>query len=67
MGTKTLVDVRDEIMGHLKSIERTLSWLARKTNLNYATLYSCFVQKTFNLSQDNLNKINRVLKTDYTL
>jgi len=67
MAVKEAVDVRDEILEHLKNDERTLHWLSKKVELNYATLYSCFVQKTFSLSQDNLDKINDTLQTDFKL
>lgn len=67
MEIKEAIDVRDDILLHLKSDDRTLHWLAKKVDLNYATLYSCFVQKTFSLSQDNLNKINDTLGTDFKL
>lgn len=68
MGKKdVLTDVRDLILKKLKEIERNLNWLSRKTDISYGTLYSCFIQKTFQLSQENLDKINNTLQTDFTL
>lgn len=67
MAVKQVADVRDEILDHLKEVERNLHWLHKKTGIIYATLYSCFVQKLFALSQDNLDKINEVLGTDFSL
>lgn len=62
---KEVVDVRDTIVNHLEQIERNLSWLATKTGYNYNTLYSIFVQKTVQLSDEKLNTINSVLKTKF--
>jgi len=60
-------DLRDDIMLHLEDIERDLAWLSRKTDINYATLYSIFKQKTFNPTQEKLDLINGVLETSFTL
>lgn len=59
------IDIRDEVVAHLKSIERNIAWLARKIGVKYATLYSILVQKTINLSDDNRKAINKVLKTNF--
>lgn len=59
-------DVRDEILDHLKVIERPLSWLATKSNINYATVYSVLRQRTFKFSEENLKKINNTLGTSFT-
>ena len=59
-------DVRDDILYHLKAIERPLSWLSSKTEINYSTIYSVLRQRTFKFSQENLNKINKVLGTNFT-
>ena len=59
-------DIRDGILDHLKGIERDLAWLCRKTEIPYATLYYCFVRKQFMVSEDNLKKINEVLKTSFS-
>lgn len=45
---------------------RQLSWLSDKTGINYNTLYSVLRRRIFDLSQDNLNKINQALETDFT-
>jgi predicted transcriptional regulator len=58
-------DIRDDIMNHLKSIERPMSWLSNKAEIPYATLYSVFKQKNFKISDKNLDKINKVLGTDF--
>lgn len=58
-------DVRDIIKIHLEEIERDWAWLARKTDIPYATIYSCFVQRLFKVSDENLEKINTALGTDF--
>jgi hypothetical protein len=65
MATKEKGDVRDEIMEYLKTIERNLRWLSTKCEYNYNTMYSTFVQKVIELSEDKLQKINSVLKTKF--
>lgn len=60
-----VVDVRDAIMEHLKEIERNLNWLATKTGILYSTMYSIFVQKTFNPTQEKMDSINKVLGTEF--
>ena len=56
---------RQVIWDYLKEIERDLGWIAKKTDIPYATLYSIFVQKTFNLNKERLEKINEVLETNF--
>lgn len=64
--TPELIDTRDVIMDHLKkTAERDLSWLQKKTEIPYGTLYSCFVEKRFKISEENLTKINEVLGTNF--
>jgi lambda repressor-like predicted transcriptional regulator len=58
-------DVRDEILDHLKKIERPLSWLSLKSGINYSTIYSVLRQRTFNFSEENMAKINNVLGTNF--
>jgi hypothetical protein len=58
-------NVKDEILLYLESEERPLAWLARKTEIPYATLYSIFIQRVMTLSDSNLIKINRALNTDF--
>lgn len=68
MGTKKEVaetDVRDLIKSHIDTIERDWAWLARKTEIPYATIYSCFVQRLFKPSEKNLKVINEILGTDF--
>lgn len=67
MAVKTKIDVRDEIVSHIEEIERNLHWVGKKANIPYGTMYSTFVQKVMDLSQKNLDKINTVLSTDFTL
>ena len=59
-------DVRDEVLDHLKAIERPLSWLSTKADINYSTVYSVLKQRTFKFSDENLHKINKVLGTNFT-
>ncbi len=63
MAEQVEIDVRDTILSHLKEDERDLAWLARKTDIPYATLYSIFIQRTFNLNEERLEKINEILGT----
>ena len=58
-------DVRDEILEYLKSIERPMVWLATKADINYSTVYSVLRQRTFNFSEENINKINAALGTNF--
>lgn len=67
MATKKITDVRDVIADYLKEIERDWAWLSRKTEIPYGTIYACFVQRDFRLSEDNLKKINNVLETDFSI
>jgi len=60
-------DVRVIIMEKMDNEGRQLSWLSDKTGINYNTLYSVLRRRIFDLSQDNLNKINQALETDFTL
>ena len=62
----TAQDVRDLILVKLKQEERSLAWLSRKTKIPYATLYTNFVHRLFQVSSENLNKINEVLNSDFT-
>jgi len=60
-------DVRDEIVAHLKVIERDMAWLQKKTEIPYSSLYSIFTQRNFALNQERLDLINGVLETNFTL
>jgi len=64
---KVLTDIRDVIMKQMKDEGRSLTWLSKKTEISYDTIYSCLVKKLFSLSQDNLDKVNEALETDYSL
>lgn len=63
--TEEEVDVRDLIKDHIEKDERDWAWLQRKTGIPYPTIYSCFVQRLFKVSDDNLKKINEVLGTEF--
>jgi hypothetical protein len=60
-------DTRELIMNKMDSEGRTLQWLAGTTKINYNTLHSCIKRKLFSLNQENLDKINEALETDFTL
>lgn len=64
---KLLADARDEIVEFMEHTGRKLKWLADVTDINYNTLFSILKQKTISLSQDNLDKINKALDTDFEL
>jgi len=64
--TKT-IDVRDQINERLVELERNLSWLQRKTEIPYGSLYSILKQKVMDLNEDHLVIINTALETDFTL
>jgi predicted transcriptional regulator len=59
------VDTRDLILKKLEEMERGISWLGKKTDIPYATLYDCLIKKGFNISLMNLYKINEVLGTNF--
>lgn len=59
---KKEVDIRDQVLEALDG--RTFTWLCTKTQINYSTLYGCLKHKTCQLSDENLAKINAVLKTN---
>lgn len=61
------IDVRDLIVKKLSDLERNLHWLHKKTKIPYGTLYSSISLRHFQVSQENLDKINTVLETDYKL
>lgn len=68
MAVKTKkIDVRDQINEKLVELERNLSWLQRKTEIPYGSLYSILKHKVMDLSVDNLKLINTALETDFTL
>lgn len=59
------IDVRDSIVEWLKNDDRDLMWLHRKTNIPYGTIYSCFTQRLFKLSDTNRDIINKALGTNF--
>lgn len=59
-------EISKMVFDKLDEIERNLSWLSRKANIPYGTLYSTLVQKTCMLSESNLEKINKVLEIKLT-
>jgi len=62
---KVVEDVRDTIMNKMDNEGRSLTWLSNKTDINYNTLHSCISRKLFTLSQENLDKINEALGTNF--
>ncbi len=68
MAVKQVVDVRDKILTHLEEIRRPLSWISDRdgnTDIKYSSIYSMFIQRTYSISQENLDKINEFLETDF--
>lgn len=59
-------NVKDLILLELEQQERPLAWLSRKTQIKYGTLYGILIHRIIVLSDDNLAKINNVLKTDFS-
>lgn len=68
MQTKHVIDVRDEILAHLEEIKRPLAWITdSNTGIPYSAIYAIFKQKTYGLSQDNLDIINGFLNTNFEI
>lgn len=65
MAVTEKTDVRDEITEWLEANERSMAWLAEKTNINYNTLYSTLKQKIIKLSAAKLETINDFLGTKF--
>ena len=64
---KTLIkDTRDIILEWLEKEERNLAWLSKKTKIKYGTLYSIFIQKTYDLNEEKLNLINNATGQTFT-
>lgn len=59
------VDNRDHILEALKADRRSIQWLSDMTEIPYMTLYSCLSQRNFKVSEKNLEKINKILGTDF--
>lgn len=64
---KTIEDVRDKILEHLKEDDRTLKWVSDKTNQPYSSLYAIFIHKTVKLSKGRLDLINNLLGTKFKI
>ena len=62
---KVIPDARELIMQKMDDEGRTLQWLSEKTEINYNTLHSLIKRKLFSMSQENLDKINEALETDF--
>jgi len=62
-----VIDVRDAIMRRMKDEGRNLTWLSKKADISYNTVFSCLRKKLFSLSQENLDKINEALGTDFNI
>jgi len=60
-----VTDCRELILESLKLDERNLMWLHRKTGIPYGTLYYCLVKKHFTISDENLERINIALTTNF--
>lgn len=61
-------DVRDVIYKHITDVEdRSLRWVAAKIGLPYGSAYSIFVQKVMALTQETLDKVNKLFETEFTL
>ena len=60
-------DTSAHILEHLESIERSLLWLSKKTEIPYGTLYGIFYQKTMKLTPEKLELINKALETEFSL
>jgi hypothetical protein len=65
MAVKEIIDVRDSILKHLEDDHRNLKYLSIVTDIPYGTLYSCFIQRTFGLTDENLEKINTALDKNF--
>ncbi len=65
MELKEPIDVRDKILKHLEEDHRNLKYLTKITDIPYGTLYSCFVQRTFSITDENLEKINAALNSSF--
>ena len=60
-------DARDLIMAKMTAEGRTMKWLSEITSIEYNYLYNCLVRQNFNIKQEVLDSINKVLETNFTL
>lgn len=58
-------DNRELILKKVRDDERNLMWLSKKTGIPYGTLYYCCVRKQFLMSNENLEKVNKILNTSF--
>lgn len=64
---ETLIkDTRDIILEWMKAEERTLAWLSKKSGIKYGTLYSIFIQRTYDLNEEKLSQINLSTNQSFT-
>jgi predicted transcriptional regulator len=59
-------NVKDLILLHLEQEERPLAWLARKSEIPYGTLYGILIHRVMKFSDDNLEKVNKAMGTDFS-
>ena len=59
------VPLVEEINNHLKNEFLTISWLQKKTDITYHTLYGIFNEFRVPLTQERLNLINHALRTSF--
>lgn len=67
MKEKTIIDVRDQILEHLKKEDRHLKWVSDKTEIPYSSLYAIFIQRIFKLNQERMDLINVLLGTKFKI
>jgi len=60
-------DIRIDVKKELDNQERSVSWLSKKTNIPYSTLYGILVHKIQYFDEDRLEKINQALNTSFKL
>lgn len=63
--TVTKLTIEQKIIQYIKSDDRDLKWLSKRTDIPYGTLYGMLVQKTVKFTQERLNLINHALSTSF--
>jgi len=58
-------DIRIQITEHLKSIKRSLRWLASEIDVNYNSFYYKITHPDSKFSKEIIAKINTALKTKF--
>lgn len=61
------IDILDEIVAKVKSMDRNLSWLSRESGIEYNTLYATLKKRLIKLTPERLELINKTLGTDFKL